>query len=218
MVLFISRSKKNAVAAANLFKKLQIVAYGTTPREALNEVSLLYHAAVLIDPEEFADYVDFINKMHSYDRTIPVFALSDHPELISHPELFVSIESNEIRSASFAYKILDYAKKLGNPPIGIYRVRNLESVCDRPYMTYYGIRIDFTKTEAMILRYLMATDPFPQNAVSILKYAYPPAKRPDPATIRTHISSINKRFAELFPSINFIAHVPSEGYKIKLGK
>lgn len=218
MVLFISKSRRNAVAAANLFKKLQIVAYGTTPIEALKEISPIYHATVLINPEEFADHVDFIKKIHSYDRSMPIFALSDRPESIAHPELFASIEPNEIRSASFAYKILDYAEKHATPPIGIYRVRNLESVCDRPYMTYFGIRLDFTKTESMILRYLMATDPFPKNAESILKYAYPPAKRPEPATIRTHISSINRRFAELFPSIDFIIHVPNEGYKIKLGQ
>ncbi len=218
MVLFISRSRKNAVAAANLFKKLQIVAYGTTPREALSEISPLYHATVLMDPEEFPDYIDFIDKIHSYDSSMPVFALTDHRELLPHPELFAGIESNDVRSATFACKILNYAEKHDKALIGVYRAGGLEAICDTPYMTYYGIRLDFTKTEALIIRYLMATNPIPKNAAAILKYAFPPAKRPELATVRTHISSINKRFKKMFPCIDFIIHIPKEGYKIKTAR
>lgn len=218
MVLFISANKKEAVAAANLFKKLQIVSYGTTPQKALAEISPLYHATVLINPEEFADCDDFIERILTYYRGMPIFALTDRPEKLKHPELFMSIESNDIRSASFACKIMDLAEKHGLPTIGLYRVGHLESVCDRAYMTYYGIRIDFSKTESLVLRYLMATAPFPQAPATILKYAFPPAKRPEAATIRTHISTMNKKFTALFPSMDFVIHVPGKGYKIKFGE
>lgn len=214
MVLFISRTKRYAVDAANLFKKLQIVAYGTDPRDALSEISPQYHAVVLINPEQFPDYQNYIDRIHAYDSDMPVFALSDHPELLPHPERFADIASNDIRSADLVYKIWKYASKHDKYPIGIYKAGYLKSIADIPYMTFHGIRIDFTKTQKLIIRYLMATTPFPQNSASILKYAYPPSKRPDIITIRNHISTINKVFKKKFPSIDLIINIPKVGYRI----
>ncbi len=217
MVLFISRSKKTATTAASLFRKLQIVSYGATPTEALTEISPIYHAAVIMDPEELPDHKDFIKRLRAYERDIPIFALTDRPDLLPSPELFGVVESNGVGSADFACKIIEYLISHSKKPVGAYRLAGFESLCDRPYTSFYDIRMPFTKTEAMIIRYLICAHPTPSDAKTILKYAFPPSDKPEPSTVRTHVYSINKKFSSMFPSIDFIIHIPKEGYKIKLG-
>ena len=215
MVLFVSKSRRDAVTAADLFKLLNIVAYGANQAEALKEIAPRYHAVVLIDPEKFPDHIDFIKLIHSYQREMPIFALTDRPDLLPHPELFADIESNNVRSAEYAYKMYDCLSRMGKPPIGIYNAGEVRSVCDMDHITYYGIRLDFTKMESAIIRFIMANHPFPQSTAQIIKYVYPRNKKPEEATVRTHISVINRKFKALFPSIDFILHVPHKGYKIK---
>jgi DNA-binding response OmpR family regulator len=55
--------------------------------------------------------------------------------------------------------------------------------------------------------------PIPQSPENIIKYAFPPARHPDPSCIKTHISVINKKFRER-EGRNLIIMLPSEGYVV----
>ena len=79
-----------------------------------------------------------------------------------------------------------------------YRLAGIDASCSNERVDVFDKAIAFTKTETMILRYLIAYYPTPQSAKRIVKYAYKPTKKPEISSIRTHISVMNKKFREKF--------------------
>ena len=65
----------------------------------------------------------------------------------------------------------------------------------------------------MILRYLIRSYPVPQNAERILKYAFKPTRAPEAASIRTHLSIMNKKFEKSIGR-KMISLEPHRGYII----
>jgi hypothetical protein len=53
----------------------------------------------------------------------------------------------------------------------------------------------------------------PQSAKSIVKYAYKPGKKPEIASIRTHISVMNRKFREITGK-NLFVGIEKEGYVV----
>ena len=68
-----------------------------------------------------------------------------------------------------------------------------------------------TRTEAMILRYLIARYPQPVSCKEIVKYAFRQSRAPEPSSVRTHVSLMNKK-AESTIGKKIITFVPRRGY------
>ena len=56
-----------------------------------------------------------------------------------------------------------------------------------------GRAVRMTKTELMILRYLLAAYPTPRGVSEILKHAYRSGRMPEAGAVRTEISIINRK-------------------------
>ena len=98
MLLVISQSKKLAKSIAETFHYMSILAYGATPSEALSEVSRLYRAAIIIHPEELCDVGEYVLRIRSYMKDLPIFALSAEESLPYGDQLFDAIFKKHIHS------------------------------------------------------------------------------------------------------------------------
>lgn len=191
MVLIIHSSKKEARAISDIFHYMGVLSYAATPTEALSEISAIYRAVLVVDPENLPDAKSFTEKLLTYNTRIPIFALTDSRGLSG---IFDGVFPSDIYSSRLVGEIVRYQKERGIPMTSRYRLAGIDASCEMARVTVFDEPIDFTKTETMILRYMIATYPTPKDADSILRYAFKPLRKPEVTSIRTHISVMNKKF------------------------
>ena len=201
MILVIDKSKRQRDTITEMFYYMGILAYGAAPMPALSEVSKRYSAVLVSSLAGVPDARDYILKLRSY-TDLPIFGLTDE-----NNSLFDRCFSPNIYSSTLATAIAANLEARGEKPLGIYRLAGIDASADEPYATYFDHNLGFTKTETMILRYLIKVYPTPAPAKDILKYAFRATRRPEIASVRTHISVMNKKFSRLagvpltFPSL-----------------
>ncbi len=211
MILVIDRSRRNAVSIKDILLYMGFVAYAATPNEGLSEISARYHAVVISNPNKFPDICDYVKRLKRYYSAVPIFAISN--DKINHSEIFDICFKNNIYSTTLIKKIMAYCFENYYPPIGNYVLEGLEAAAGIPEIKYYGKTLIFTKTELRILRYMIANHPVPQMTSNLLKYVFSPSKMPEPSSVRTHISIMNKKF-RMVTKENLFAMVPKTGYVI----
>lgn len=212
MVLIVSQTLKNAVAISHMFYYMNILSFPCTPSKALNEVSTLYNAVLIIEPNDLPDTADFVKKLKSQSPT-PVFAVANEPKKCKSAHVFDKVFRNAILSGNLVKLMYDYLRKNNLPCIGDYKYAGINTICALKIPTYYFLDIELTKTERMILSYLIATNHEQQNAKAIIKYAFRYGRNPDISCVRSHISQINKKFINL-TTRKIIGCNPGTGYYI----
>ncbi len=213
MLLIISQSKKTARSIAETFHYMSILSYGATPHEALSEISELYRAVLIINPEGFADIIDYVNRIKSYKSDVPVFAVLDGEPPSFYPEVFDACFTKPSFTPALAEKIIRYANDNNRASIGDYYLAGFDASSHTVGVYYFHTKVGLTKTESMILRYLIRSYPIPQRAESILKYAFKPSRAPEASSIRTHLSLMNRKFEESIGR-KMINLEPGSGYII----
>ena len=213
MLLIISKTKKTASDVAETFRYMSILAYAATPSEALSEVSELYRAALIISPEKLADAKDFVYRLKGYKSDLPVFAITDEEFDGDTYSSFDAVFRKPTFSPALAEKIIAFANEHSRSRIGDYRLAGINASSDAFGVTYFDKRIRLTKTEAMILRYLIRSYPLPKDSSDILKYAFKSSRAPEIASVRTHISLMNKKLEAVMEKRAIIL-IPHEGYLI----
>ncbi len=213
MLLIISKNKKTASDVADTFRYMSILAYAATPSEALSEVSELYRAALVISPELLADSRDFVHRLKSYKLDLPIFAVTDEEFDKDTLSCFDAVFKKPTFSPALAEKIIAFANEQSRARIGDYRLAGINASSDVLGVTYFDKKVRLTKTEAMILRYLIRSYPLPKGAKDILKYAFKSSRAPESSSIRTHISLMNKKLEAIMEK-RAILLIPHEGYLI----
>lgn len=192
MILIINKSRKEADSLAASFRYMGIVARGETPERATAEVSILYRAILLTDPEKLPDEYEYITKLRSYIGSIPIIALTDHTESLKG-QYEVCVER-----AATASKLYQAIYRLCNVPDkaspGEYMLAGIDASIDRRIVTYFSEPIALTKTQRLILRFLIRAYPSPTAPKLILKYVFSQIKTPEVSSIKTHIYAINAKF------------------------
>lgn len=211
MILIISSTKKKAQAISDIFYYMGVLSYAATPSEALSEISSLYRALIILDPEELADAEDYLSRIRSYSSKIPIFTLSDGKDSLHNS--FDGVFENSIYSSTLIERIAYYQKQHALPLSAHYRLAGIDASCYLKHVKAFDDLIGFTKTETMILRYLIASYPIPQSSSEIIKYSFKPSRRPELTSIRTHISVMNKKFREV-RGRNLFLSIPGEGYVV----
>ncbi len=212
MLLIVSKRKSEATTIADMIRYCGVICYPATPTEALSEMGTLYRAVVIIDPDTLPDPEDYVNRLRSYLSSIPIFAIYNRKHFEKLP-FFDGSYSSAVYSSTFIEKISNYALNKKMTSIGDYRLAGINATPDRPTITFFEKPLDLTKTEAMILRFLMRSYPIPRKPRSIIKYIYKPSKAPEETSIRTLICTINKKFA-VYIGRNLIRSVNGEGYVV----
>ena len=211
MVLIVCRQRRIAQSVSDIFHYMGVLSYACTPTESLSEISSSYRAVIVIDPHTLPDPRDFVNRMRSYAEHVPIFSVSDSPESREYSDVFDKSYKMAISSARLASDMAQYSRSKGLQYLGDYRLAGIDATADLPWASYFDLNMRFSKTETMILRYLIRSYPMPKRASDILKYAFKPSKRPDVSTIKTHICTMNKKFRAM-EDRNLISMYFSEGY------
>ncbi len=211
MILVIDQNKKNAASVADMFFYMGVLAKASTVGESFSEISDIYRAVILISPESFPDCRDYINRLRSYSSTVPIFAIGAPDS--SDSQLFARVFSPGTYASAVMTKILEYTLNNSLPQPGDYKLAGIDLSCDLANPTYFHTPFSLTKTEAMIVKYLIRTYPRPTSAEEILRYAYRESRTPEISNIRTHISIINKKFRKLTER-NLIEMSFGKGYRV----
>ncbi len=212
MLLIISKKKSTAATIAEMIRYSGVVCYPAALSEGLSEIGTMYRAVVIIDPDEFPDPEDYIKRIRSYLSNIPIFALYSRKEFI-HLPYFDESYTSLTYSATFISKLSEYSVKKGYSGIGDYRLAGINASPKLPSVTFFDKAVNLTKTEAMILRFLMRSYPIPRKPKAIIKYVYKPSCAPDEMSIRAHICGINKKFHRYIQR-NLIKSPDRNGYVI----
>ena len=192
MILIINKSRKEADSLAASFRYMGIVARGETPERATAEVSILYRAILLTDPEKLPDECEYITRLRSYIGGIPIIALTDNPE---SSKMQYDAFAERATTASKLYKVIyRICNQIGKDLPGEYLLAGINASVDRGIVTYFSEPIPLTKTENLILRFLIRAYPSPTAAKLILKYVFSQTKTPEVSSIKTYICAINAKF------------------------
>lgn len=210
MILIINSSKRRARELSELLRIMGYLAYPILPRELGREMSLAYRAAVISGEEGFADLREFVREIRAYSRSLPLFLISDSEE---YEKLFTRRLSSLTSPAELIGKIREELKALALPLPGEYRATGFFASVDSVTPSFLGKSIKFTHTETMILRYLIASYPTPKSASEILLHAFRQSKLPEPASVRTQISCMNKKLRES-EGRSLIEFIPDLGYRL----
>lgn len=212
MILIVSRKKSQGRDLANVLDYVGLLSYPTTLTEVFSEISPMYRAVVVIEPDFILDAKKFVETIHSYHKTIPVYAIY-HDEIGEDGRYFTHCFKDNIYSSTMIYKMSDYARDNDIPRPGDYRLAGINASIELGEILYFDEKVNLTKTEAKILRFLMRSYPTPRKCETIIKYLYKPTKAPEPSSIRTHICKINAKFQEGFGD-SLIASPEGQGYVI----
>lgn len=192
MLLIIDKNKRNRESVAEMFYYMGFLAYPVSPDDAPGELSGLYRAVLFNSCEGIADLDEYIASLRAI-TDIPFFAMGE-----TECPHFAATFPDTAYSSSVALGIAKELVSLGREGIGIYQTSGFDASADIGEAMYLGEVIPLTKTERMILRLLIRAYPTYISVGDVLKYAYRQAKRPEAASVRTHISVMNKKFSKIF--------------------
>ena len=212
MVLIISQKLKNAISLSDIFYYMKVLSYPCTPSQALNEISTLYRAILIYEPNDLPDTADFVKKLRS-TAPIPVFAIANEPKKCRSPYVFDKVFPYAILSGNLGKQMLLYLYDKKLPRFGKYTYFGFDSRCESKVVTYYLKDLAVTKTERMILSFLAHAHHEQQSAKNIIKYAFPYNRKPGVSCIPTHVSKINAKSTKVIYR-KMIGCNPGTGYYI----
>ena len=213
MILILDRNKQNAEAVSEMLYYMGVLSYAADLAEGLSELSPQYRAVLIINPSAVPDAASYVGKIKSYDARVPIFSLTRNGEKNPAPELF---EINFDESSSYAdivKRIAERLLSLNQRSVGSYMLSGIDASANRRSVSYFDTTLPLTRTETMILRFLIRSYPTPKAAKDILKYSFKSRRAPEAGGIRTHISCINRKF-KVIKNRNLISSFPDEGYVI----
>ncbi len=188
MILFASKSRAESERFAENFNIMGYLATASTGATALNTLTPMYHALVLINPNNIAS-ADSILYHNSVGLKVPVFALGDTSD-----KRFLEVFKADISTSSLSKKIIRRLALCDKHIIGKYKCAGFDCSASLSNIFFFDEQIKLTITEKMILRYLTVSYPLPVSAEEIIAHAIRPSRKPEPSAIRTHICSMNKKF------------------------
>lgn len=206
MILVIDKTKKKAEQTSGVFRYMGVLATPCAPTDAARIFSHIYRAILIVEPKSMPELTFMLPKLDHKKLGIPLFALS-HAE---DPRFDLTISPSK-SSASVLTEMNKYIVSQKLKPIGEYMMCGIDATVTKGNATYLGSRLPFTRTELMILKYLMVNYPSPRSVSDILSHSFNPSRSPEPGGVRTHISVMNKKFRTKYGR-NIIEHVPGTGY------
>ncbi len=215
MILIVDKSPKHATLISDIFRYMGILSATTSPEKAMSDISNRHRAILISSPEKINAADELIRNLRTYSLGAPIFALSRTASCEGFDKkLFDKIFDYDSYSASVVISILDYQKEHKLKYLGNYTLAGIDASIFIKGVTYFDDPFPLTKTETMILRYLISTYPSRAKAAEILKYAFRSENKPEITNIRTHIYSINRKFKELTGRALILSEA-REGYRIR---
>ena len=130
---------------------------------------------------------------------VPLFlACADGVTARSACATFSAVFGEGELSSSLLQRISAYQREYMLPVSGVYRLAGIDASVElKNECRYFDTRIRLTRTEAMILRYLIAVFPRTVGSRDIAEHVFRRERMPEESNVRTHICSLNKKFTEV---------------------
>lgn len=209
MILVIDKSKNAATNLADAFHTMGIPSNAVTPSDARGEVSDIYRAIVITSADSIPDLSEYISTLRRYAPKIPMFSVGEVKD--DYSDLFCKVFCRGTYAAEIVSRMTDACIEYGYPPPAHYTLAGIDASPANGESTLFGDPLPFTKTENMIIRCLIRSYPTEMPAEDILVYAYRRDRMPEAPNVRTHVSSINKKF-ELITGRPLITTSYGKGY------
>lgn len=195
-----------------------VLSRAVTPDVAISDVTNRFRAILITSMEKIINPEELILNLKRYSLGAPIFALSEEKDtsIIRKQRIFSMLDGvfyENSYSSTVLTSIVEYQKKNKLPIMGEYKLAGIDASVFYKCATYFDEPINFSKTELLILRYLIRSYPNPAKSTDILKYAFNPSRLPDSSCIKTHISIMNKKFREAFGE-NLTFFEPKLGYTV----
>ena len=222
LLLVIGKTKSDANSVSDIFNYMGIVSYGTTPELSATEFSNRHRAILFIHPEEMSTVSEVVSTARTYSLNTPIFAIfkstegAEEKSLVPY-SLFDEVFSDSMASSDILYGMIAYQLERGRLQLGTYRFAGIDASINCGGVYCFDKEVSLTKTEAMILRFLMLSYPIRKSASDILRYAFRSGKLAEPSSIRAHICSINAKLIALFGR-RTIKSDRGAGYYIDVGE
>lgn len=215
MILLIDKSKSEASGLSQIFYYMGVLCNPLSP-DAGEKIRVgaaeKYRAALVVRPEEFDEPEGLAARIRLAAGPIPVFAPCDAENVGRWEQVFDGAFPLGFPSPDLLLRMQEVAvqRRCGIP--GIYRVAGVDISCHGE-PNYFGTPFPLTRTECMILRVFALYYPMPLSAKTIRRFAYRYGTQSDASTVRTHICSINRKFAAL-TGRRLIAFTRGDGYTV----
>lgn len=211
MILVIANLKEDANCVCEMMSYMGVLSYGIKAKDAFSEISDLYRAVLILSPSEIPSPESYLKELLPYLNNVPLFALGKvDTNLLSY---FSDVYSNDTYLSETLLKIVNYSYENDIPRPGEYKLSGIDLSYGLSVPKYYDQPFNLTRTQSMIVRFLIRSYPTPMPAEDILKYAYKESRMPELSNIRTHLSIINKKFRKQ-TGRNLIQPLFSRGYVI----
>lgn len=213
MILIIDNGRRTQRCLSDMLSYMGIPSATVKSEDAASEVSTMFRAIIVDTTAMIADVADFLKRLRSYSAGIPIFGISESKDDV--PRGFDMIFEKGLPAAKMVREIVEYARINSLLPPAHYALAGIDVSIGLKMPHYFDHPIPLTKTESMILRVLMRAYPNPINADRILYYISRKrgAATPCGSNVRTHISSINKKFKAIF-NRPLIFPTQGEGYSV----
>ena len=193
MILVIDKSRREASAHADMFYYMGILSLGVCPEDAFSEIGIEYRGVLVVCPELIPDFKSYVKKLRQYSGKTPIFALTKNKseEIES---TFDCVLDFDVQSSTFIKRLTEFCRENALPYSGCYLSAGIEASADSENVFFGNHEINLTKTEKMVLRFLVRCYPRAATPKDILKHSFRQTRAPLVTSVRTHISQINKKF------------------------
>lgn len=209
MLIITDFNKERREALAELYHFMGVLTLAVSPNEVKNSIEPGANAILFASIDGIDRGADILREIRTY-TSIPIFAITD-TVISGFDRTFSRLESYPA--------ILEGIREHGNGgrarQVGDYEGCGICVSAFTKESSFLGEPLPLTKSEIMILRYIVAIHPRPASAEGILKYAFRPSRSPELAGVRTHLSVMNKKFREAFGRC-LISSDEHDGYRLSL--
>lgn len=197
MILTVDRKLGAGEAVADMFRYMGVLSRTVKPQNAAAEISLRYRAVLLPNPQTIIDLPDFIGRFRSFCGDVPIFAFWDDKEKLPPDELFDRTLCREETASSVLASMRELAQSTHRPLPGDYYLSGIDASVLQRGVFFFDRPLSLTRTEAMLLRFLIRSYPIGVTAEEILSVLFRPSARPEASDVRTHIFGINRKFRRM---------------------
>lgn len=190
MILITDISKSRRDSAQEMLYYMGLLSYSVSPENAARELCSAPYSALLITSVSGFDAERLT--LYARGRGITVGAVATE-ESSAYDVVF----PEGSYAADIACGMRDAAVVRGLREIGKYSFGDVDASQAAGVVRRCGKIVELTRTETMILRYLIKKHPEHTTAEDILKYAFRPSRTPEVSSVRTHLSVMNKKFREM---------------------
>ncbi len=216
MLLIVDKSRKNGKIMCNIAYISGILSHSVTPYELLKEISPHYSAVLMVNPDSYKEDREYYDKIRSYILGIPLFAFNTEKSCHRTDEYFDKIFYEKF-SPVVINDMMSFARSNSLRPLGKYCGFGYQASAQYASPEFFDEELSLTKTQLMILRLLLRVYPSKMSTADIFKYAFKSGKQIELASIRTHISMLNKN-CRVVTNRNAVEFVANEGYAFNAPK